>query len=174
MGLIYPKGSAAAHPSNDSPGYKSTSLRHPRQPLVLLPHTLSEITGPVYGHETLRPGDDDLTRQHAGEPLGERIIVRGRVLDEDGRPVPNTLVEVWQANAAGRYIHVKDQHPAPLDPNFTGAGRAVTDAEGRYLMSRAGKALYTDRSHLSPYGSRELRELFEPLFEEIKGPKAAP
>ena len=88
-----------------------------------MPHTLSEVTGPVYGHEIVRPEDADLTRQHAGEPLGERIIVSGRVLDEDGRPVPNTLLEVWQANAAGRYVHVRDQHPAPLDPNFTGAGR---------------------------------------------------
>ncbi len=81
------------------------------------------------------PGENDLTTQHAGEPLGERIIVTGRVTDEDGRPVPNTLLEVWQANAAGRYVHVKDQHPAPLDPNFTGAGRVVTDAEGRYRFT---------------------------------------
>ena len=80
----------------------------------------------------MQAGDNDLTKQHDGEPLGERIIVHGRVLDEDGRPVPNTLVEIWQANAAGRYIHVVDQHPAPLDPNFTGAGRAMTDAEGQY------------------------------------------
>ena len=96
-------------------------------------HTLSELTGPVYGHETVRENDHDLTTQHTGEPLGERIIVQGRVLDEDGRGrCPNALVEIWQANAAGRYIHVVDQHPAPLDPNFTGAGRAQPDAEGYY------------------------------------------
>ena len=195
MGLIYPTGSAAAHPSNDSPGYKSTSLRHPRQPLVLLPHTLSEITGPVYGHETLRPGDDDLTRQHAGEPLGERIIVRGRVLDEDGRPVPNTIVEVWQANAAGRYVHVKDQHPAPLDPNFTGAGRAVTDAEGRYAFTSVKPGAYPWRNHhnawrpahihFSLFGPSFLSRLvtqmyfpgdplfpFDPIFNAIADPKA--
>src|SRR5687767_14659037 len=105
MSLIYPRESLKAHPPHLYEGYQSTVKRSPRQPLVLLPHTLTELTGPVYGHEVLRPGDNDLTRQHAGEPLGERIIVRGRVLDEDGRPVPNTLLEVWQANAAGRYVH---------------------------------------------------------------------
>jgi protocatechuate 3,4-dioxygenase beta subunit len=110
--------------------------------LIVIPHTLSELTGPVYGHESVREHDADLTRQHAGEPLGERIIVSGRVIDEDGRPVPNTLVEVWQANAAGRYIHVVDQHPAPLDPNFSGAGRVVTDAEGRYRFTTIKPGAY--------------------------------
>src|SRR5690606_20376182 len=98
--------------------------------------SLSELTGPVYGHESVGPLDSDLTRngRRNGEPLGERIIVTGRVLDEMGRPVPNTLVEVWQANAAGRYIHKADQHDAPIDPNFVGGGRCVTDAEGRYTF----------------------------------------
>src|SRR5215472_206510 len=107
--------------------YRATMLRAPRQPLILLPHTLSEVTGPVYGHSKVTETDSDLTRQHADEPLGERIIITGRVLDGNGRPVPHTLIEIWQTNAAGRYRHIHDNHPAPLDPNFTGAGRALTD-----------------------------------------------
>ncbi|MBI4391269.1 MAG: hypothetical protein HY575_05240 [candidate division NC10 bacterium] len=106
--------------------------RSPTKPLILLPHTLSEVTGLLFGHDDVRANDHDLTRQHAGEPLGERIIVVGRVLDEAGRPVPHTLIELWQANAAGRYLHKVDQHDAPVDPNFTGCGRTLTDAEGRY------------------------------------------
>src|SRR5208282_2144735 len=113
-------------PSSLYPPYESSIRRAPTKPLVLLPHTLSEITGPVYGHGEMAETDNDLTRQHAGEPLGERIIVTGRVLDSNGRPVPETLIELWQCNAAGRYVHVRDQHPAPLDPNFTGAGRTLT------------------------------------------------
>src|SRR4029077_15084048 len=110
--------------------YRATVLRSPRKPLIYLPHTLSEVTGPVYGHDAVAENDHDLTCQHAGEPLGERIIVTGRVLDSNGRPVPNTLVEIWQANSAGRYTHIKDQHPAPLDPNFSGTGRTLTDEHG--------------------------------------------
>ena len=124
-----PKGSQP--PSLYEP-YVATTKRAPLRPLVLLPHTLSEITGPIYGHEKIGDKDSDLTVQHAGEPLGERIIVSGRVLDSNGRPVPNTLVEIWQANSAGRYRHVNDQHPAPLDPNFSGAGRTMTDQDGAY------------------------------------------
>jgi protocatechuate 3,4-dioxygenase beta subunit len=119
-------------PEYDYPPYRSTARRHPTQPLVIAPQTLSELTGPAFGWNEVKPGDSDLTRQHKGEPIGERIIVSGRVLDEDGRPVPHTLVEIWQANAAGRYPHKVDQHDAPIDPNFSGAGRALTDAEGRY------------------------------------------
>ena len=95
----------------------------------------------------MQPGDDDLTKQHKGEPLGERIIVHGRVLDEDGRPVPNTLVEIWQANACGRYIHVVDQHPAPLDPNFTGAGRTKTDQDGHYKFITVKPGAYPWGNH---------------------------
>ena len=95
----------------------------------------------------MQPGDADLTKQHKGEPLGERIIVHGRVLDEDGKPVPNTLVELWQANAAGRYTHVVDQHAAPLDPNFTGAGRTVTDADGRYQFLTIKPGAYPWGNH---------------------------
>jgi protocatechuate 3,4-dioxygenase beta subunit len=121
------------HPRLDDEGYGSTRLRHPQQPLVYLPHTVTEITGPQLGPERVAGElDHDLTRQHEGEPLGERIVVGGRILDGDGRPIRGTLVEIWQANAAGRYLHKGDQHPAPLDPNFTGAGRCVTDDDGRY------------------------------------------
>jgi protocatechuate 3,4-dioxygenase beta subunit len=122
----------AVHPPLDSPDYKSTRLRHPKQPLVYLPHTVAEKTGPQLGE--LRPGpvDPDLTRQHAGEPVGERITVSGRLLDDGGRPIRDSLVEIWQANAAGRYRHRWDSWPAPLDPNFSGAGRCVSNADGRY------------------------------------------
>ena len=110
-------------------------------------HTLSELTGPVYGHDGIVPGDNDLTGHGKGDPLGERIIVHGRVLDEDGRPVPNSLVEIWQANACGRYIHVVDQHPAPIDPNFTGAGRAVTDHNGYYRFVTIKPGAYPWGNH---------------------------
>ena len=101
----------------------------------------------MYGHERIGPVDDDLTVQHDGEPLGERIIVHGRVLDGDGRPVRDSLVEIWQANAGGRYRHDGDQHPAPLDPNFSGAGRAMTDDEGRYRFITIKPGAYPWRNH---------------------------
>jgi protocatechuate 3,4-dioxygenase beta subunit len=100
------------------PPYVSTIARSPRMPLVLLPETLTEKTGPVFGQDLIRKNDNDLTKQHEAEALGERIFVHGRVLDEDGRPVRGALFEVWQANAAGRYRHKVDQHDAPLDPTF--------------------------------------------------------
>jgi len=116
-------------PPLDSPDYKSTRLRHPKEPLVYLPQQVTESTGPQLGQ--LRPGEieNDLTR---GGPVGERITVSGRLLDVDGRPIRDSLVEIWQANAAGRYAHRWDRWPAPLDPGFTGGGRTVTDADGRY------------------------------------------
>ncbi|HSB67971.1 MAG TPA: protocatechuate 3,4-dioxygenase subunit beta [Candidatus Methylomirabilis sp.] len=129
------------------PPYRSTLLRAPKRPLVLLPHRLSELTGPVFGEGQIGPLDHDLTRQHAGEPLGERIIVTGRVLDSDGRPVRNSLIEVWQTNAAGRYAHARDQHPAPLDPNFTGAGRCLTDDDGRYRFVSIKPGAYPWKNH---------------------------
>ncbi|GIF74514.1 protocatechuate 3,4-dioxygenase subunit beta [Asanoa siamensis] len=134
-------------PSLVWPGYGSTRLRGPRQPLVLLPQGLTELTGPVLGERDLGPLDNDLTRQHDGEPQGERIEVFGRVLDGDGRPVRDTLVEVWQTNAAGRYLHAGDQHPAPLDPHFTGAGRTMTDSEGRYRFVTVKPGAYPWRNH---------------------------
>lgn len=140
MTLVYPRESNSVHAPRLSPAYKSTAKRSPQKPLVIMRHTLSELTGPVYGQDTVRENDHDLTIQHQGEPLGERIIVHGYVKDEDGRGVADTLVEVWQANACGRYIHVVDQHPAPLDPNFTGAGRAKTDDKGyfRFITIKPG------------------------------------
>jgi protocatechuate 3,4-dioxygenase beta subunit len=129
------------------PPYRSTTRRAPTKPLVVLPHTLTEVTGPVYGHEDISPTDNDLTRQHLGEPLGERIHVSGQVLDEDGRAVRNTLIEIWQANAAGRYHHIRDNHPAPLDPNFTGAGRTLTDEEGRYRFVTIKPGAYPWQNH---------------------------
>ena len=147
MSMIYPRESRRAHPAYLSPDYRSTIKRSPKKPLIILPHSLSELTGPAYGHEAALPQEADLTLQHKGEPLGERIIVTGRVLDEDGRPVPDTLLEIWQANAAGRYVHVNDQHPAPLDPNFTGAGRTVTDAQGRYRFVTVKPGAYPWRNH---------------------------
>lgn len=147
MAVIYPKSSNAAHPAYDYAAYRSTAKRHPKAPLVIMPHTMTELTGPAFGQGAVDVGDADLTRQHAGEPIGERIVVTGRVLDEDGRPVPNTLVEIWQANATGRYIHVVDQHPAPLDPNFTGAGRTITDVDGRYRFVTIKPGAYPWRNH---------------------------
>jgi protocatechuate 3,4-dioxygenase beta subunit len=114
------------------PDYASTVQRSPKRPPIAFEHTLSELTGPNFASGWAGPDATDLTRQHQGEPLGERIIVEGRVLDEDGRPVAGTLIELWQCNAAGRYHHPVDQHPAPLDPNFTGAGQVVTGADGAY------------------------------------------
>jgi len=133
------------------PLYASTVKRAPTRPLVMLPQTLSEVTGPVFGYDEVKPGDADLTRQHAGEPIGERIIVSGRVLDENGRPIPHTLVELWQANAAGKYPHKADQHDAPTDPNFTGAGRALTDADGRYRFVTIKPGEYPWRNHYNAW-----------------------
>ena len=147
MTIVYPRESLTAFSGHLAPAYKSSLKRAPKKPLVVMPHTLSELTGPVYGHELVQPGDGDLTKQHKGEPLGERIVVHGRVLDEDGRGIPDTLVEIWQANAAGRYTHIVDQHEAPLDPNFTGAGRVVTDGEGRYQFTTIKPGAYPWLNH---------------------------
>jgi protocatechuate 3,4-dioxygenase beta subunit len=129
----YMREDASAQPPLDYPPYKSTALRHPRQPLVYLPHTITEITGPQLG-DLLVTGEQDnnLLVQHGADPIGERITIAGRVLDTEGKPLRNTLVEIWQANSAGRYRHRWDRWPAPLDPNFSGAGRCLTDDEGRY------------------------------------------
>ena len=127
--------------------YRSTALRAPLRTPVDLPHRLTEVTGPLLGEGRVTPADADLTRQHDGEPQGQRIVVSGRVLDSGGRPVPHTLVEIWQANAAGRYRHVVDNWPAPLDPNFTGLGRTLTDAEGRYAFTTIKPGAYPWGNH---------------------------
>jgi protocatechuate 3,4-dioxygenase beta subunit len=113
--------------------------------------TLTERTGPVFGHSLIRENDNDLTVQHVGEPLGERIVVHGRVLDEHGRPVRGALVEVWQANAAGRYRHKVDEHDAPLDPNFSGAGRLLTDDNGRYFFKTIKPGAYPWGNHYNAW-----------------------
>ena len=154
-----------SHPPYLYPNYKSTRLRAPEKPLVISPHTLSEVTGPVCGHGLIGELDNDLTRQHDGEPLGERIIVTGRVLDGDGRPVRNSLIEVWQANAAGRYVHQGDRHPAPLDPNFTGAGRCLTDDEGRYRFVTVKPGAYPGKNHDNAWRPAHIHfSLFGPAF----------
>jgi protocatechuate 3,4-dioxygenase beta subunit len=150
MSEIYAPRDWSSQPPYLLPGYGSTVLRAPSKALIPIRQSLSEITGPVYGHESLHPLDADLTRNavKGGEPIGERIVVTGRVLDEDGRPLPDTLVEVWQANSAGRFVLVTYQHAAPLDPNFLGVGRCVTDSEGRYRFTTIKPGAY-------PWGNHE-------------------
>lgn len=142
-----------SHPPFVSPAYKSTVKRGPTKPLVTVPETLADLTGPAFGHDAIGALDNDLTKNAAknGAPLGERIIVAGRVLDEAGRPVPDTLIEIWQANAAGRYIHKKDQHDAPIDPNFFGAGRTITDADGRYRFLTIRPGAYPWQNHANAW-----------------------
>jgi protocatechuate 3,4-dioxygenase beta subunit len=127
--------------------YVSTRLRAPLKPLLTLPESASELTGPVYGHERVSAADADLTARHDGRPHGQLIVVSGQVLEEDGRPVRESLIEIWQANAAGRYRHDVDRHDAPLDPNFDGAGRCVTDSEGRYRFVTIKPGAYPWGNH---------------------------
>ncbi len=169
MSLILPgsyRREDAGQPPSLYPDYASTVSRSPREPLVRIPHTLTETTGPANAWSRLM-GESmaDLTTQHKGTPLGQRIVVSGRVVDEDGRPVPHTVVEVWQANAAGRYIHKKDQWDAPLDPNFTGAGRVITDAEGRYRFISVRPGAYPWRNHKNAWRPSHIHlSLLGPAF----------
>jgi protocatechuate 3,4-dioxygenase beta subunit len=161
----YRKHDRGTQPEYLYPPYASTVKRSPSQPLVALPWSLSEVTGPIFGHERIMANDFDLTKQHAGEPIGERIIVSGRVLDGNGRPVPHTLVEIWQANAAGRYPHPRDQHNAPTDPNFTGAGRTLTDEHGRYHFVTVRPGEYPWRNHHNAWRPAHIHfSLFGPAF----------
>ncbi|WP_413774931.1 protocatechuate 3,4-dioxygenase subunit beta [Actinocorallia sp. A-T 12471] len=141
-----------AHPDRGYAPYRSSALRHPVKPLVVVkdPEAV-ELAGPVFGVSDITELDSDLTRQHTGEPQGERMTVTGRVLDRDGRPVRGQLVEIWQANAAGRYAHQRDDHPAPLDPHFTGAGRCLTDDEGRYSFTTIKPGPYPWRNHTNAW-----------------------
>jgi len=157
----------ASHPPMIAPEYKSTIYRAPKKPLIPIKQSLTELTGPVYGHESLDPSDNDLTSnsRKSGEPICERIVVSGRVLGDDGRPIANTLVEVWQANSAGRYIHVNDQHDAPVDPNFLGAGRCVTDAEGRYKFYTVKPGAYPWMNHRNAWRPAHIHlSLFGPTI----------
>jgi protocatechuate 3,4-dioxygenase beta subunit len=163
--IDYPIASLTAHPPHLAPAYVATRLRSPTRPLIILPHTLSELSGPVFGHECVRENDADLTKQHVGEPIGERIVVSGKVVNEDGHPIPDTLIEIWQANAAGRYVHVVDQHSAPLDPNFSGAGRCVTDIEGRYRFTTVKPGAYPWRNYPNAWRPNHIHfSLFGPSF----------
>jgi protocatechuate 3,4-dioxygenase, beta subunit len=177
------------------PDYRSSVKRAPDAPLVLLPEALADPTGPAFGDGDVTAADGDLTTRHDGEPLGERIVVSGRVLGSDGRPVPGTLIEIWQANAAGRYRHANDRHPAPLDPNFSGAGRCLTDADGRYRFGTVKPGAYPWRNHpnawrpahihLSVFGraftDRLVTQMYfpgdplfdaDPIFQSVRDPAA--
>jgi protocatechuate 3,4-dioxygenase, beta subunit len=161
----YRRDEDGIHPQLLWPDYRSTVTRAPKRPLTILPHTLTEVTGPVFGTDRIGDLDHDLTRQRPDEPLGERIIVHGRVLDSDGRPLPDTLVEIWQANAAGRYQHDGDRHPAPLDPNFHGAGRCLTDRDGNYRFVTIKPGAYPWRNHDNAWRSAHIHfSLFGQAF----------
>ena len=161
----YPRPEQDDQPPFLYPPYTSTVRRAPAKPLIQLQHTLSELTGPLYGRNPIGETDNDLTRQHPGEPIGERIIVAGQVMDEDGRPIPHTLTELWQSNAAGRYRHNQDGHPAPLDPNFTGAGRTMTDHNGNYRFMTIKPGAYPWRNHPNAWRPAHIHfSLFGPCF----------
>ncbi|MGH9043440.1 MAG: protocatechuate 3,4-dioxygenase subunit beta [Acidimicrobiales bacterium] len=156
-----------ADPPYDHAPYRSSILRHPKHPLLVLPHGPTERHGPVFADRRIDPLDADLTRQHAGEPLGERIIVSGQVTDGAGRPITGQLVEVWQANAAGRYAHKNDQHPAPLDPNFTGAGRCLTGSDGSYQFVTVMPGAYPWKNHPNAWRPAHIHfSLFGRAFTE--------
>ena len=166
------------HPPALTPDYKTSVARSPRLALISLQGSVSETTGPVFGHGDLNPIDNDLIKNYAkdGDPVGERIIVHGRVLDENARPVPNTLVEIWQANAGGRYRHKKDTYLAPIDPNFGGCGRTITDAEGHYFFRTVKPGAYPWRNwvnnwrpahiHVSVFGHAFCQRLITQLYFE--------
>jgi protocatechuate 3,4-dioxygenase beta subunit len=152
-------------PEHLHPPYVSTAKRAPRQPLVRIPFTLSEVTGPCFKPEMVDAKACDLTRQHSGQPLGERIVVSGRVLDENARPLSNTLLEIWQANSSGRYNHDVDQHDAPLDPNFTGCGRTVTNERGEYRFVTIRPGEYPWRNHYNAWRAAHIHfSVFGPSF----------
>ncbi|WP_411720008.1 protocatechuate 3,4-dioxygenase subunit beta [Mycetocola sp.] len=144
-------GAPELHPRRDYAPYRSSILRHPTHELVRVDPEEIELVSPAFGHTDVSPLESDLTIAHAAEPLGERITVSGRVIDGEGRPVRNQLVEIWQANAAGRYVHKRDQHPAPLDPNFTGVGRAITGDNGEYSFQTIKPGPYPWRNHLNAW-----------------------
>jgi protocatechuate 3,4-dioxygenase beta subunit len=191
----YRPADPGTQPGHLHPPYRSSVKRAPTRPLVPLRHTLTEVTGPSFGPELGGTLATDLTRQHAAAPIGERIVVSGRVLDEDERALPGALVEIWQANAAGRYRHDVDQHDAPLDPNFTGAGRTVTDKKGYYRFITVKPGAYPwgnhpnawrpNHIHFSVFGQSFVSRLvtqmyfpgdplfpFDPIFNSVTDEKA--
>ena len=161
----YRRDSQDDHPPALYEGYKSTVFRSPKRQPIKINHSLTEITGPLFGHGKLQPGEDDLSIENGEEAQGQRIFVSGRVLDEDGRPVPRTLIEIWQCNAAGRYRHPIDQHPAPLDPNFVGQGRVVTSDEGEYKFTTIKPGAYPWGNHYNAWRPAHIHfSLFGPAF----------
>jgi protocatechuate 3,4-dioxygenase beta subunit len=177
------------------PDYRSTELRAPARTLLPLPEELHDLRAPVFGDDAVDPADSDLTVHGEGEPLGERIVVTGRVLDDDGRAVRGALVEIWQANAAGRYVHEVDQHPAPLDRSFTGAGRTLTGDDGGYRFVTIKPGAYPWKNHpnawrpahihFSLFGRAFTQRLvtqmyfpgdplfaFDPIFQSVRDPQA--
>jgi len=187
---------AGLDPPYDYPDYRSTRLRAPRRDLFPMPGGLTERRGPLFGSDQVDPVESDLTRGRGGEPLGERMVVPGRVTDAEGRPVRHQLVEVWQANAAGRYHHAVDRHQAPLDPNFVGAGRCLTDDDGRYRFVTIKPGAYPWENHqnawrpahihFSLFGTCFAERLvtqmyfpgdpllaFDPVYHSVRDPRAA-
>ena len=167
------------HPPAYTPNYKTSVARSPNYPLISLQNSVSEITGPRFGHDDINPGDNDLLTNYAKgdeSPIGERIILHGKVLDENARPVPNTLVEVWQANAGGRYRHKKDTYLAPIDPNFGGCGRTLTDENGFYVFRTVKPGAYPWRNwvnswrpahiHVSVFGTAFVQRLITQMYFE--------
>lgn len=166
------------HPPAYAQDYKTSIARSPRLAKISLDQSTGEMTGPTFGHSDIAPLDNDLIRNYAqtGDPIGERIIVHGRVLDENARPVPNTLVEIWQANAGGRYRHKKDRYLAPIDPNFGGCGRTLTDAAGAYAFRTVKPGAYPWRNnvndwrpahiHVSVFGTAFCQRLITQLYFE--------
>jgi protocatechuate 3,4-dioxygenase beta subunit len=176
------------------PEYRSTTTRAPKRRLLPLPEEVHALPAPVFGEDVIGTDDNDLTAHGSGDPVGERIIVSGRVVDEDGRPVPRALIEIWQANAAGRYAHEVDRHPAPLDPNFGGAGRTLTDAQGAYRFVTIKPGAYPWKNHpnawrpahihFSLFGRAFTQRLvtqmyfpgdplfaFDPIFQSVRDPR---
>ncbi|MGH7985184.1 MAG: protocatechuate 3,4-dioxygenase subunit beta [Candidatus Binataceae bacterium] len=161
----YRREAPGCHPAYDCGEYASTHKRAPSQLPVRLEQTLSEITGPHPGAQLIGPEDADMSRYSGGEAIGERIIVTGRVLDEDGRPLPDILLELWQANAAGRYAHAVDQHDAPLDPHFSGVGRVRANQAGVYRFLTIRPGAYPWRNHANAWRPRHIHfSLFGPGF----------
>ena len=168
----------SVHPPAFTPDYKTSVLRSPRRPLLSLQNSLSEVTGPLFGHDEIGPVDNDLILNYAksGEPIGERIIVHGHVKDETGRPVPTTLIEFWQANAGGRYRHKNDRYVAPIDPNFGGCGRTISDAQGYYAFRTIKPGPYPWRNfvnswrpahiHFSLFGTGFVQRLITQMYFE--------
>lgn len=167
------------HPPALTPKYKTSVARSPRYSLISLQNSVSEITGPVFGHNDIDSIDNDLLKNYAqkdGSPIGERIILHGRVLDENARPLPNTLVEIWQANAGGRYRHKKDTYLAPIDPNFGGCGRTLTDENGYYFFRTVKPGVYPWRNlvnnwrpahiHVSVFGESFAQRLITQCYFE--------